>query len=107
MAEVTPSPGSWLNLTSLLEFKGIIFWDQFDFPDIPFSNDDQYIQLTGLQAQRIDLVASDAYGDAELLWALLLANNCDLPNQFIEGQTIRIPAKETIDQLLNSAQANY
>lgn len=107
MAEVNLSPGSWLNLSELLEYKGIIFWDQTEYPEIPFSNDDTFLQLTAGQAARIDLVAYDQYGDPELLWVLMLANNHDLPNQFIEGEVIRVPAKTTIDQILNASGSNF
>lgn len=98
--DLTVSTGSWLNLTQLLEFKGVIFWDQTEYPDIALSDDDTYIQLTDAQAHRIDLIAQDFYGDSELLWILQVANNVDLPNQFVEGQVIRIPAKATVSTLL-------
>lgn len=100
MSQIDITPGSWLNLTQLLTFKGLTFWDLTTYPDIPYDNDDVFLQLTDEQANRIDLVAFDQYGDPELLWVLLLANNVDLPNQFIEGQVIRVPAKSTVDTLL-------
>lgn len=101
MAEVSLTDGSWLNLTNLLEFNGIVFWDQTLYPDIPFSPNDVFIQLTTDQASRVDLIAFDAYGDAELFWIILLANNVDYPNQLIEGQTIRIPSQKTVDTILS------
>ena len=107
MAEVDVSPTSWLNLTQLLEFNGVVFWDQTEYPDIPYSGDDNYIQLTGAQADRMDLVAFDQYGDSDFLWILLLANNHDYPNQFIEGDLIRVPSIDTINQLLNTNQSNF
>lgn len=100
MAQVDITPGSWLNLSQLLDFKGVVFWDQTTYPDIPFSDDDTYLQLTDEQAHRVDLIAFDQYGDPELLWVILLANDVNLPNQLIEGQVIRIPAKATVDLLL-------
>lgn len=104
MAEVTVSPGSWLNLADLLEYKGLLFWSQTEFPSIPFSDDDQYVALTQEQAKRLDLVAYDTWGDPELIWVVLLANGLDLPNQAREGMTIRLPAKQTIDDLLKPQQ---
>lgn len=100
MAEVVLNPGSWLNLSNLLEFQGITFWDQFDYPDIPYDTNDVYVTLTDAQARRPDLIALDKYGNDQLLWVLLLANDVDLPNQLVEGQVIRVPAKSTIDILL-------
>lgn len=105
MANQEISKNSFLNFSSLLEFNGKVFWDNADLPEIPFAEDDEYIQLTDLQAHRIDLVAFEKYGDSELMWAILHANNVDLPNQLFEGQIIRIPAKTSIDKLIDEAQA--
>lgn len=104
MAQVTISKNSILNLTELLDFQGVLFWDQVDFPEIPLADDDTYIQLTQKQAHRVDLIAYDFYGDSELMWAIMLANNVDYPNQLVEGAVVRIPALATINNLL--AQAN-
>jgi hypothetical protein len=101
MSQVTVAPGSWLNLSQLLEFNGITFWDATVYPDIPYDPNDMFITLTDSQAARPDLLAYDNYGDPTLMWVILLANSVDLPDQLIEGQTIRIPAKNTIDILLS------
>ena len=106
MAEIILQPGSWLNLTNLLEFNGVIFWDQTDLPDVPFDDDDTYIQITADQAKRPDLIANDTWGDSDLWWVVLLANDIDLPNQLVEGQTLRLPAKNTIDQILTTNKQN-
>lgn len=100
MATVSVSKSSWLNRTKLLQFQGALFWDQTEYPSIDFSDQDFYLQLTDMQAKRIDLVAYQYYGDSELLWVLMLANDKDLPNQFLGGETIRLPARETINLLL-------
>lgn len=99
MAELNISSTSWLNFSRLLELEGTVFWDETNLPDIPFSNQDEFIQLNRNQAKRLDLLAYDKYGDPELWWVILQANNIDLPNQIYEGLQIRIPAKETIDTL--------
>jgi len=104
MAEINISPGSWLNLTRLLDFKGLIFWDQTEYPEIPFSTDDTYVQLEQGQATRLDLIAYDFYDDPELMWVIQVANNLDLPNQAREGMVIRIPARETVDGLLRPVE---
>lgn len=88
----------------MLEYKGILFWDQEDFPEVPFSNDDEYIQLDPSNVDRIDLVAYEKYGDSELMWILLLANDKMLPNQFVSGEKIRIPARATIDEILSQGK---
>ena len=100
MASVTVVDSSWLNLTSLLEFQGTLFWDQTEYPDIPYSDGDTYLQITDIQARRIDQLAYQYYGDSNLMWMILLANNKMLPNQFMGAEMIRIPAKATINSLL-------
>jgi Base plate wedge protein 53 len=62
--------------------------------------------LNQIQAQRPDLIAYDAYGDSALMWIILLANNTDLPNQFVENQIIRVPAKSTVDSILQAGQSS-
>lgn len=104
MAEINVDQNSWLNLSRLLEYNGIAFWDNITFPEVPISDGDEYIYLTQRQAQRLDLVAYDYYGDPQLMWAILLANEKDLPNQFLEGDLIRIPAKATLEKLLKPVE---
>jgi hypothetical protein len=91
-------------MTRLLEFQGKIFWDQTEYPEIPDHQDDEFITLDSSQSKRIDLVAHDKYGDAELFWVILLANDKDLPTDFLPGETIRIPARATIDKILDQAE---
>lgn len=100
MAEVNVSSSSWLNFSRLLDYKGTIFWDETNLPDIPNSTDDTFIQLNRQQAKRLDSFAYEQYGDPELWWVILQANGIDLPNQVYEGLTLRVPSKETIDRLL-------
>lgn len=100
MAEIKIKKSSWLNFTRLLQFEETYFWDHFDFPEIPFTDDDRYVQLSQLGAHRLDLIAHDFYGDANLMWVILLANDLDYPNQAVEGQTIRLPSLNTINLIL-------
>ena len=107
MAQVSISKNSILNLSNLLDYQGVLFWDQVDYPEIPLSDADTYIQLTQQQAHRIDLVAYDLYGDSELMWAIMLANNIEYPNQLVEGAVIRIPARDTINSLLDQTGKQF
>lgn len=104
MAKIELSPNSYLNLSKLLEVQGVLFWDQVDLPEIPFSDEDEFIQVPQNLALRLDEIAYQKYGDPELMWAIMLANDLNLPNQLYEGQFIRIPAKATIDSLLDQAR---
>lgn len=99
MANVRVSKNSLLRLAELLTVEDVLFWDQKDLPEIPETLEDQYIQVDQLQAKRVDLIAHDFYGDPTLLWAILLANNLDAPNQILEGQVLRIPPISVIDAL--------
>lgn len=100
MANVEINKGSPLNFSRLLELDGILFWDSFDFPDVPLSDQDTYINLTENQARRVDLIAFDNYNDSDLMWVILLANSKELPNQFVEGERIRIPAISTVNEII-------
>lgn len=94
---------SWLNLTSLYVYQGVTFWGQTEYPEIPYSDQDFYLNITQDQASRMDLVAYDYYGDSGYIWVLLLANQVDLPNQFVANQRIRIPDLQTIQDLLSQS----
>ncbi len=99
MANVRVPKNSILKLAEIVTVGDVIFWDQKDLPEIPLTLDDQYIQVDQTQAKRVDLIASDFYGDPTLLWAILLANDLDAPNQILEGQVLRIPPISVIDGL--------
>lgn len=99
--QITLSPSSWLNKTDLLEYEGIPFWSQTEMDEIPITENDVYLVLTQQAAKRVDLIANDYYGDSALYWAILHANNIDLPNQLREGMEIRLPWIETIKTWLS------
>lgn len=82
----------------------MLFWDSDDYPDVPYSEDDTFITLDSSNVDRIDLVSFQQYGDAELWWILLLANDVDLPNHFVQNQRIRIPARATVDKILSQVE---
>lgn len=68
------------------------------YPDIPFSDEDQYVICTA--SDRLDLIAYDSYKDASLWWILVVANN--LPGDSIHpptGLQLRIPVN--IQSILN------
>jgi len=100
--DVNIDQNSWLNLTDLLQSGQYIFWDQTEYPEVPLTDDDVYIQLSAQQAKRIDLLAYDTYGDPVLFWIIMIANNIDYPAQMYEGMTIRLPSQDTIDSILKS-----
>lgn len=98
--QVQISQNSWLNLADLLEMNGVLFWGPVDLPEIPLSDNDKYVTITQEQSKRVDLLAYDNYGDSELFWVILQANDIDYPAQLFEGMTLRLPDPVTIVNLL-------
>lgn len=71
--------------------KGSEFFLNNVYPDIPVTEDDDYI-ITVL-GDRLDLIASDFYGDTSLWWIIASANS--LPGDSIypePGTQLRIPS---------------
>ncbi len=71
--------------------NGFDYFEINDLPVIPEQVDDiQYLVKT---TDRIDLLAYRYYGDVVLWWIIALVNNMELlPNDLVEGETIRIPS---------------
>jgi nucleoid-associated protein YgaU len=60
------------------------------YPDVPYSDEDNYVITT--VGDRLDLIAFDFYGDAELWWLIASANS--LPGDSLvptPGTQLRIP----------------
>lgn len=69
------------------------------YPDIPLSNDDNYVITT--LGDRLDLLAYDFYGDVDLWWIIASANSLPGDSLFPEvGIQLRIPVN--IQEILNS-----
>jgi hypothetical protein len=69
------------------------------YPDIPYSNDDNYVITTS--GDRLDLLAFSFYGDSNLWWVIASANA--LPGDSlvpIPGTQLRIPV--SIREIINS-----
>jgi hypothetical protein len=61
------------------------------YPDIPSTEDDDYI-ITVL-GDRLDLLASDFYGDVTMWWIIASANSLPGDSLYIEpGTQLRIPS---------------
>jgi hypothetical protein len=115
MASVKIRKNSWLNFSDLLGFNGVegtsgavdetiqdyTFWETPEFPDVVPQDGDLFIDITDQNLGRLDLVAFDMYGDADLWWVIALANNIELiPTDMIIGTKLRIPARGFVDSLL-------
>jgi hypothetical protein len=82
------------------------YYAQNIYPDIPVSENDLYVITTA--TDRLDLLASDIYGDPFLYWIIASANA--LPGDSLTpppGQQLRIPTDiETIINNYISANEN-
>jgi nucleoid-associated protein YgaU len=72
------------------------------YPDVPYLEEDNYVITT--VGDRLDLLAFDFYGDAELWWVIASANS--LPGDSlvpIPGTQLRIPTDlNTVLSLFNN-----
>ena len=87
------------------ENTGKIYYVNTIYPDIPLSENDQYLITTN--RDRLDLLAFDIYKDTSLWWILASANN--LPGDSLippVGMQLRIPANiQAIVNKFNSVNA--
>lgn len=71
--------------------RGSEFYSNNIYPDIPLSNDDNYI--IAVLGDRLDLVALDFYGDTSFWWVIASANALSGDSLYIEpGMQLRIPS---------------
>jgi hypothetical protein len=73
------------------ENTGKVYYVNTIYPDIPLSENDQYLITTN--RDRLDLLAYDIYKDTSLWWVIASANN--LPGDSLVppvGMQLRIPA---------------
>ena len=76
--------------TTRLGTTGSQYYSNNVYPDVPFSNDDNYVITT--IGDRLDLLALDFYGDDSLWWIIASANG--LPGDSIFppiGIQLRLP----------------
>lgn len=69
---------------------GSRFYTNNIYPDIPYSNDDNYV-ITVL-GDRLDLLALDFYGDTSFWWIIASANALPGDSLYLEpGLQLRLP----------------
>lgn len=77
--------------TRKFQDKGVQYYTNNLYPDIPMSPDDSYV-ITVL-GDRLDLLAFDFYGDVSFWWVIASANGLHGDSIYLEpGSQIRIPA---------------
>lgn len=78
------------NIQIVKDNTGERYYSNNIYPDIPLSNDDNYI-ITVL-GDRLDLIAFDFYGDASMWWIIASANALPGDSLYLEpGSQLRIP----------------
>jgi hypothetical protein len=70
--------------------RGSEFYSNNIYPDIPLSNDDNYV--IAVLGDRLDLLAQDFYGDTSFWWVIASANALPGDSLYVEpGMQLRIP----------------
>jgi len=70
--------------------RGSEFYSNNIYPDIPLSNDDNYV--IAVLGDRLDLLAQDFYGDTSFWWVIASANALPGDSLYLEpGMQLRIP----------------
>lgn len=78
------------NIQIVKDNTGERYYSNNIYPDIPLSNDDNYI-ITVL-GDRLDLIAFDFYGDSSMWWIIASANALPGDSLYLEpGSQLRIP----------------
>lgn len=73
------------------------FFGTFVSPEIRLTNQDAFITIQNKDNGRLDLMATEFYGDPRLWWVIALANNIVDPTYGVEvGTVIRIPRPENV-----------
>ena len=93
---------SRLRFASLLSADGYEFWDMLEFPTFPERPDDTVYRVRG--GDRMDLIASNVYGDPILWWVIAVVNDLDLvPTDLKEGSILKIPSADAVRAVLTKA----
>lgn len=70
--------------------RGDQFYSNNIYPDIPLSNNDNYI--IAVLGDRLDLIALDFYGDTSFWWVIASANALPGDSLYVQpGMQLRIP----------------
>ena len=81
---------------------GVRYYKSVKYPDIPFSDDDIYIE--SVWGDRVDNLAYDYYNSVDDYWIIVVANGLKGDSIFIPpGTQIRIPAN--LESIKNDFEA--
>ena len=74
-----------------------------NYPNFPPADDDEFIEMRF--TTKVDDLAQDKYGDPQLYWVILIANDIDLwPADVPIGATLRIPSSTRVQSILKKAR---
>jgi hypothetical protein len=91
--------GRYSNIKVLKDNENTVrYYRASKYPDIPYSNDDIYIE--SVYGDRLDIISYDYYKSTEYYWVILVANNLPGDSIFVPpGTQLRIPTD--LDQILS------
>lgn len=91
-----PLNSRW-RLSDAFIFEGFRFFGGTDIPNIPITDNDVYYTVKANGRFRIDLIAFDAYGSADMGWIIAAANPGinNLIEDIQAGVVLRIPPLAT------------
>lgn len=96
---------SYLGFSDLLQIEDAVYFDAPLFPDLLPDDTDQIVEVDARLVGRLDLIAYEQLGDAELWWIIALMNDLDdLPTDVRIGRKLRIPSKTRVSDYLTKAK---
>lgn len=84
------------NLNTITDDEEDTYIESFEDISIPLSKNDDYVQITLTEKDRLDLLAYKYYGNALLWWVIALANDIYDPFDVPVGSILRIPDKSSL-----------
>lgn len=89
------NPTGPLTTAVLYQINECIFWGRTRPKTIDPMDDDEIYTVRNFD--RLDLIASNRLGDAQLWWVILLRNDLRLvPNDLVPGMQIFIPSRQSL-----------
>jgi hypothetical protein len=94
---LTKNPLGPLPYAALYQINDVIWFDKTRPVDIDPEDDDEALVVTN--SDRLDLIAFNRLGSAQLGWVILHRNNMRLaPNDLVPGMKIYIPSRASLQR---------
>lgn len=83
-------------LSRITDDEGNQYLESADAISFPVRSDDSYHIVTAKDANRLDLVAYQYYGNPLLYWVIAVASDIDDPLNVPPGTTLRVPSHQSL-----------